>query len=76
MAWQPERMQAWRDRLGLTQTQAGEALGLSLRAIQHYEGGSRPIPRVVELACWAIEHRGDRKSPKRRKIPSRPTTSL
>lgn len=76
MAWQPEDMRAWRDRLGLTQTQAGKALGLTLRAIQHYEGGSRKIPRVIELACWAIEHWGDGKAPKRRKIRTCPTTSL
>jgi transcriptional regulator with XRE-family HTH domain len=56
MPWRPEDMRAWRRRLGLTQTQAGTALGLTLRAIQHYEGGSRSIPRVVELACWALEH--------------------
>jgi transcriptional regulator with XRE-family HTH domain len=48
-------MRAWRQRLGLTQTQVGEALDLTLRAIQHYEGGTRSIPRVVELACWAVE---------------------
>jgi transcriptional regulator with XRE-family HTH domain len=56
MAWQPEDIRAWRQRLGLTQTQAGGALGVTLRAVQHYEGGTRPIPRVIELACWAIEH--------------------
>jgi transcriptional regulator with XRE-family HTH domain len=56
MAWQPEDIRAWRQRLGLTQTQAGDELGVTLRAIQHYEGGTRPIPRVVELACWVLEH--------------------
>jgi len=34
------------------------ALGLTLRAIQHYEVGTRGIPRVTELACWALEHGG------------------
>jgi hypothetical protein len=76
MAWQPEDMRAWRERLDLTQGQAGEALDLTLRAIQHYEGGSRAIPRVVELACWAIEHGPFKKAPKRRRIRARPTTSL
>jgi hypothetical protein len=31
------------------------ALGLTLRAIQHYEVGTRGIPRVTELASWARE---------------------
>ena len=31
------------------------ALGLTLRAIQHYEVGTRGIPRVTELAGWARE---------------------
>jgi hypothetical protein len=65
MVWRPEEMRAWRDRLDLTQKQAGEQLGLTLRAIQHYEGGTRPIPHVVELACWAIEHRVTGKRPRR-----------
>jgi transcriptional regulator with XRE-family HTH domain len=56
MAWQPVDMRAWRQRLGLTQTKAGDALGLTLREIQHYEGGTRTIRRTTELACWALEH--------------------
>jgi hypothetical protein len=56
MPWQPEDMRAWRRRLGLTQTKAGEALDLTLREIQHYEGGTCTIPRSTELACWALEH--------------------
>jgi transcriptional regulator with XRE-family HTH domain len=71
MTWRPEDMRAWRQRLGLTQTKAGEALGVTLRAIQHYEAATRPIPRAIELACWALEHGAD---PDR--IQSRPTTSL
>ena len=41
-------MKAWRLRLGFAQTQAGEALGVTIRDIRHYEGGTRLIPRVVE----------------------------
>jgi transcriptional regulator with XRE-family HTH domain len=70
MAWKPEDMKAWRLRLGLTQAQAGEALGVTLRAIQHYEGGTRPIPRVVELACWAVQH-GPPGSTAPRRVPCR-----
>jgi hypothetical protein len=43
--------------IGVTQKQATEKLGLTLRAMQHYEGGTRVIPRVIELACWALENR-------------------
>lgn len=71
MTWQPEDMRAWRRRLGLTQTKAGEALGLTLRAIQHCEAATRPIPRAIELACWALEHGADPGL-----IRPRPTTSL
>lgn len=71
MPWQPEDMRAWRQRLGLTQTDAGKALGLTLRAIQHYEGGTRVIPRAVELACWALEHGAEPCL-----FRPRPTTSL
>jgi transcriptional regulator with XRE-family HTH domain len=56
MFWRPEDFREWRQRLGLTQTEAGKLLGLTLRAIQHYEGGTRLIPRTTELACWALEH--------------------
>lgn len=51
----PEEFKAWRKRLGLTQGQAAEALGLSLRAIQYYERGEREITKTVALACAAVE---------------------
>jgi transcriptional regulator with XRE-family HTH domain len=38
-----------RKTLGLTQTELGEAIGVSLRAIQHYEAGTRKIPKPVAL---------------------------
>lgn len=53
---------AWRKRLGWTQQQAAEALGISVSQIIDYESGSKrgtdraaPIPRVVALACQALE---------------------
>ncbi|MFL5269296.1 MAG: hypothetical protein ACJ8AH_22360, partial [Stellaceae bacterium] len=47
------------------------ALRLTLRAIQHYEVGTRGIPRVTELACWAREQGAEP-----RIFQSRPTPSL
>lgn len=44
----------WRDRLGMTQAAASEALGLSLRQIKRLEAGD-DISRVIELACRAVE---------------------
>lgn len=46
---------AWRKRLGYTQAQAADALGMSRRQVQYYEDGSQAVPRVVELACGALE---------------------
>lgn len=51
----PADLRAFRKRLGLTQTEAAEAMGLTKQAIYLYESGRNPIPRLVELACEAIE---------------------
>lgn len=45
---------ALRQRLGMTQAQLAEALGLVPRTISSYETGAYEIPRVVELACEAL----------------------
>ncbi|MEQ1888058.1 MAG: helix-turn-helix transcriptional regulator [Alphaproteobacteria bacterium] len=46
-------LREWRKLLGMTQWEAGEALGLSVRAIRKYEGlhGAAGVPRLIELAC-------------------------
>lgn len=45
----------WRKNMNFTQEQAAAALnGLSVRAIKHYEGGTREIPCLMPLACAAI----------------------
>lgn len=41
----------WRTRLGYTQAQAGEKLGVSRGAVQYWESEIRPVPLAVELAC-------------------------
>lgn len=51
----------WRARVGLSQRAAAEALGMSLSGYQEQERGAgfdgrpRKTPRVLLLACAAIE---------------------
>ena len=55
----PQRFDAWMHRNHLSLATAAEALGLSRRMIAHYRTGSRPIPKIVGLACigWEEEQR-------------------
>jgi len=48
----------WMQRNGLSLAKAAETLGMTRRMIAHYRTGSRPIPKVVGLACkgWEAEH--------------------
>jgi len=57
-----EQFKTWRKKMGFTQKQAAEALGLFRNTIINYERGTRPendlpvkIPRSIALACAAIE---------------------
>lgn len=44
----------WRRKLGYTQVEAGEKLGLSRGAVQYWESEIRPVPLAVELACQEL----------------------
>ena len=44
----------WRRKLGYTQVEAGEKLGLSRGAVQYWESDIRPVPLAVELACQEL----------------------
>ena len=55
--WGPERFAAWMTEHGLSLNAAADALDLSRRMIAHYRTGSRPIPRVMALACEALRAR-------------------
>jgi hypothetical protein len=55
--WGPERFAAWMTDHGLSLNAAADALGLSRRMIAHYRTGSRPVPRVVALACEGLSMR-------------------
>jgi DNA-binding XRE family transcriptional regulator len=47
----------WRKKLGYSQVQAGEQLGLSRGAVQYWESEIRPVPLAVELACQELLRR-------------------
>jgi hypothetical protein len=55
--WGPERFAAWMAEYGLSLNAAADALGLSRRMIAHYRTGSKPVPRVVALACEGLSAR-------------------
>jgi len=46
-----------RARLGLSQTELAEALGIHRSAIARYETGTLPVPKLVALAIEALEYR-------------------
>jgi transcriptional regulator with XRE-family HTH domain len=57
-------MRAMRKRLGITRSQLAEALDLTVGTINNYEGARGPyaIPRVIELACEALERERGKQS--------------
>ena len=44
-----------RKHLGLTQEELGQKLRIPCRTLQHYEGGTRPIPDVFITALEKVE---------------------
>lgn len=50
----PDQMRDLRQRSALTQAGLAMRLGVTARAVKHWEAGSRPIPRTVALACLAL----------------------
>lgn len=60
----PRDFRRWRRKLGLTQAQAAEKLGMGRSAIEQYDTGKRRapveiierLPRYIALACAAISH--------------------
>jgi hypothetical protein len=51
----------WMAGHGLTLDTGAEALGVSRRMLAYYRSGSKPVPRVVALACRGWEKNGDRR---------------
>lgn len=60
-----QQFQAWLERNGLSWTAAARELDVSRSSIGNYSTGRQPVPRAVELACFALEHGAPR-------LPSRP----
>jgi len=52
----------WRERVGLTQQQVADRMGVSRTTIQNWESGT-PIPRTVEMSCEIWERRLKQESP-------------
>jgi len=50
-----DEFRTWMARHGLSLATAAAALGLSRRQIAYYAGGERRIPRLVFLACMALD---------------------
>ena len=48
------QLDQWRLRLGLTKAGAAAALGVTRMSFYNWQAGRTEIPRVVELACWAL----------------------
>ena len=46
---------AWMMQHGFSASRAADALGMSRRNIISYRTASRPIPKVVKLACKAVD---------------------
>ncbi len=54
----PSSFDAWMQRNALSLSTAAQSLGMTRRMIAHYRTGSKPIPKVVGLACrgWEVDH--------------------
>ena len=57
----PTNFRQWRQRLGLTQVRAAEALGVTERAIRNYESGARkPSKGMVKLMAFVEQSMQER----------------
>ena len=56
--WARKRVRELRYRLGLSQTELGKLLGVSLRTVQSIEGGERLATRTQSLALSYVEQEG------------------
>jgi hypothetical protein len=57
------QFRTWRGRVGLTQQQVAERLGVTRTTIQNWEGGATPIPQAVDMSCEIWEGRLKQENP-------------
>ncbi len=48
-------LRQWRASHGMTQAEAADALGVSVRMWRYYEAGSHLLPKTVRLACAGLD---------------------
>jgi DNA-binding transcriptional regulator YiaG len=66
----PKAIKLRRERLGLTQVQFAEVMGVSWSTVARWETGARNMPRTAELLLGYIE--GDRKGGRSKKARNSP----
>lgn len=59
-----EALREAREKMGLTQVQLAEELGVQSNTVARYERGVLTIPKVVELAIEALLIRNRKRKPK------------
>ncbi len=53
-----EELRAWRIKHDLSQAELAELLGVSQRAISHWESEQRPIPLYIPILLEYLEEKG------------------
>lgn len=48
-------LKAWRERLGLTQQEAADLLGVHRVTVARWETGACAMPRLIGMACLNFE---------------------
>jgi DNA-binding transcriptional regulator YiaG len=61
--WTADDLRSWRARLGLSQPQAAERIGIPVATIRHYEQAQRRadkagLPALLVARCRCIEEHG------------------
>ncbi len=58
-----------RKELGMSQTRFGHAVGKSLRQIQYYESGEKPVPiTVARLSAFLLKQKREEKAKEERTV--------
>lgn len=52
----PNQLKAWMKRHNLSKAEVFRITGIDTRTLDQYLDGSRPIPKVLHLACMAFDN--------------------